>query len=61
MELHIGNSLLGIIILFLDIWVIINVMQSSATANMKAFWIIIVLLLPIIGVVLWFLLGPRGR
>jgi hypothetical protein len=61
MELYTGNSLLGIFILILDVWVIINVMQSNATAGAKAFWIILVLLLPIIGIVLWFLLGPRSR
>lgn len=46
MELHAINSLLGIVLLFLDIWVIINIMQSSVIARLKAFWILIVLLLP---------------
>ncbi|GJL73477.1 MAG: hypothetical protein NMNS01_26760 [Nitrosomonas sp.] len=35
MKLHAINSLLGIILLILDIWVIINVMQSSVTARLK--------------------------
>lgn len=61
MELQAINSLLGIIILLLDIWVIINVIQSSDTARLKALWILLVLLLPIIGIVLWVLLGPRSR
>lgn len=58
---HTGyNGLLGLLILIGDIWAIINIAQSSATNGKKALWIVLVLLLPLLGLVLWFFLGPRG-
>lgn len=58
---HTGyNGLLGLLILIGDIWAIINIAQSSATNGKKALWIVLVLLLPLLGLILWFFLGPRG-
>jgi len=54
------NGLWGILILAGDIWAIINVFQSSASNEKKLLWILVVLLLPLLGLVLWFFLGPRG-
>jgi succinate dehydrogenase/fumarate reductase cytochrome b subunit len=54
------NSLLGVVILAGDIWAILNIFQSSASNEKKLIWIVAVLLLPVIGLVLWYFLGPRG-
>jgi hypothetical protein len=54
------NGLLGLLILAGDIWAIINVFQSSASNEKKLLWIIVVILLPVVGLILWFFLGPRG-
>jgi hypothetical protein len=55
------NSLLGLLILVADIWAIVTIFQSSASNEKKALWIVLVVLLPVLGLILWFLLGPRGR
>ena len=55
------NSLFGLIILALDIWAIVSIVQSSASTGKKVLWILLVLLLPVLGLILWFLLGPRGK
>lgn len=55
------NSLLGVLILVADIWAIINIFQSSVSNEKKLIWIIAVVLLPVLGLVLWFFLGPRDR
>ena len=55
------NSILGLLILAGDIWAIINIFQSSASNEKKLIWIIVVVLLPLLGLILWFFLGPRGR
>ena len=55
------NSLLGLLILVADIWAIVSIAQSSATTGKKVLWIVLVLLLPVLGLILWFLLGPRGK
>ncbi len=55
------NSLLGVLILIADIWAIINIFQSSVSNEKKLIWIIAVVLLPLLGLILWFFLGPRNR
>ena len=58
---HTGyNGLLGLLILIGDVWAIINIAQSSATTGKKALWIVLVLVLPLLGLILWFFLGPRS-
>jgi succinate dehydrogenase/fumarate reductase cytochrome b subunit len=54
------NGLLGILILAGDIWAIINIFQSSASNEKKLLWTIVVVVLPVLGLILWFFLGPRG-
>ena len=54
------NGLWGVLVLAADIWAIINIFQSSASNGNKVLWTVLVLLLPVIGLILWFLLGPRG-
>lgn len=57
-----GYSLFGILVLIGDIWAIINILQSSAGNDKKLLWVVVVVLLPLIGLILWFFLGPReGR
>lgn len=53
------NSLFGLLILVGDVWAIINIFQSSASTGKKVLWIVAVLLLPVLGLILWFFLGPR--
>ena len=53
------NGLWGLLILAGDIWAIINIVQSKASDGTKVLWVIIVLLLPLLGLILWFFLGPR--
>jgi hypothetical protein len=55
------NGLIGLLILAADIWAIVSVVQSGASTGKKVLWILLVLLLPVIGLILWFLLGPRGK
>ena len=54
------HSLWGLLILAGDIWAIINILQSSVSNEKKLLWIIVVVLLPLLGLILWFFLGPRG-
>ena len=47
------NSLIGLIILALDIWAIINVFKSGASTGAKVLWILLILLLPVLGLIIW--------
>ncbi|MCK6370347.1 MAG: PLDc N-terminal domain-containing protein [Gammaproteobacteria bacterium] len=55
------SGLLGLIILVLDIWAIVKTLESGATTGSKVLWVVLILLLPVLGLVLWLLLGPRRR
>lgn len=54
------GGLFGLLVLIADIWAIINVFQSNENTGKKVLWIVVILLLPVIGFVIWFLAGPRG-
>jgi len=53
------HGLWGLLVLIADIWAIINIVQSTADSTKKVVWTLVVLLLPVLGLVLWFFLGPR--
>ena len=53
-------GLLGLLILVLDIYVIYLILTGSGDSGTKLLWVIVVLLLPLIGPILYFLIG-RGR
>jgi hypothetical protein len=55
------GGLLGLIILVLDIWAIVRTVQSGAETGVKVLWIVVIILLPVLGLILWLFLGPRGR
>lgn len=53
------NGIIGVLILLADIYAILKIAQSSAAAGVKAIWILVVIVLPVLGVIIWFLFGPR--
>ncbi|RUO18392.1 PLD nuclease N-terminal domain-containing protein [Aliidiomarina haloalkalitolerans] len=54
------SGLLGLIVLILNIYAIVKTVQSAAGTGSKVLWIVLIILLPVIGFILWFLLGPKG-
>ena len=50
---------IGVLILLADIYAILKIAQSSATVGLKALWILVVVLLPVLGLIIWFLFGPQ--
>lgn len=53
------GAVLGLVIFIADLWAIIKTLQSSVTAGNKLLWVLIILLLPVLGLILWFFLGLR--
>ena len=53
------GGILGLIVLVLDIIAILDVLKSSMDTSNKALWIILILILPVIGMVLYFLIGKK--
>ena len=54
------HGLWGLLILAGDVWAILNIAQSSASNEKKALWIVLVVVLPLLGLILWYFLGPKS-
>lgn len=52
--------ILGLIILFADIWAIIKTINSGASTAAKVGWTLAILFLPVIGLLIWLVAGPRS-
>jgi hypothetical protein len=50
----------GIIVLILDIWAIVNIVGSSASTGAKVLWVLLIIILPVVGFLIWFFAGPRS-
>ncbi|WP_422031188.1 PLDc N-terminal domain-containing protein [Roseovarius sp.] len=50
----------GFILLVLDIWAIVSIVGSSATTGRKVLWVLLVVILPLLGFIIWLLFGPRS-
>ncbi len=54
-------SVIGLLILALDIFAIVKIIQSSASDIEKILWILCVLIFPVAGMIVWFFAGPGGK
>jgi len=54
-------EIVGLIILVLDVIAIANVLTGGGSVGHKLLWILLILLLPVIGMVLYFLLGRSPK
>ncbi len=57
--MYYGGGLIGLIIFILDIIAIVEILQSGRDVGEKLLWILLILLLPLIGVVLYYLIGRK--
>jgi len=53
-------GIIGIIVLALDVWALINVWGSGSSLGGKLIWTLIILVLPLVGMLLWFFVGPKS-
>jgi len=60
MELTSIGGLLGLVHLAVAIWAIVKIINSGASTVAKVLWILGVLAFPLVGLVVWFVAGPKG-
>jgi hypothetical protein len=53
------GALIGLVVFVLDIIAIVDAVKSSMETGKKVLWIILVLVLPLLGMVLYFLFGKK--
>jgi len=55
------EGILGILHLIVVIWAVLSILKSGASTGAKLLWSLLVLLLPLVGLIIWFLAGPKGN
>ena len=54
------TGLFSLLILIADVYAIVNIIQSNAGTGAKVVWIVAIIVLPILGLIIWFFAGPRS-
>jgi hypothetical protein len=54
-------SLVGLVVLVLDVIALVSLLKSSADTGTKILWVLLIILLPVVGMILYFLMGPGRR
>ena len=54
-----AGGIVGLPILSADVWAIVSKIQGGGGAGQKVLWIVLILILPMVGLILWLLFGPR--
>ncbi|HXR02237.1 MAG TPA: PLD nuclease N-terminal domain-containing protein [Pseudomonas sp.] len=60
MEMTVFSIAVVVIVLFVDLWAIASVWHSTKTSATKMGWAVVILALPVVGLVIWGIAGPRG-
>ena len=64
MSINIGGGyggLFGLLILAADLYALFSIFSSNTPVGKKVVWTLLVLILPILGFIIWWLAGPRSR
>jgi heme/copper-type cytochrome/quinol oxidase subunit 2 len=51
----------GLLILVLDVIALVSLLKSSADSGTKILWALLIIFLPVLGMLLYFLMGPGRR
>jgi len=54
-------SIWWLLITVLDIIALVSLLKSGADTGTKILWVLVIVLLPVLGMILYFLLGPGRR
>lgn len=59
MNMNYTNSFLGLVAFVLAIIALVDILKGPMNTNKKLLWVFIVLLLPVIGMILYFILEKK--
>lgn len=52
----------GLALLVADLYAIVQSLRSGESGLMKIFWVVLIIAMPVVGLIIWLLAGPRpGR
>lgn len=55
-----AGGLFGLLLLVADVYAIVKTVQSPAGTGAKVLWIVLIIVFPVLGFLLWLIFGPRG-
>lgn len=50
----------GLLVFILDVYAITQIIGSGASNGAKALWIVLILVLPLVGFLIWLVAGPKS-
>ncbi|MGE0268975.1 MAG: PLDc N-terminal domain-containing protein [Candidatus Omnitrophota bacterium] len=53
------GKLFGLVILILDILAILDLLKSNKETGKKVLWAVLILILPLVGLILYYLVGKK--
>ncbi|GAB2184178.1 PLD nuclease N-terminal domain-containing protein [Roseibium sp. LAB1] len=53
-------GIVGLLILILDVYAIIQVFGSGSSTGAKLLWVLGILIFPVVGFIVWLLAGPKS-
>ena len=53
------HALIGLLVLIADVYAILNIIQGKTSTGTKALWVVLILVLPLLGVIIWYFAGPK--
>lgn len=53
------TGVVGILHLALVVWAAVSILGSGATQGQKVLWILLVLVFPVVGLIIWLIAGPK--
>jgi len=51
--------LFALTVLIADVWSVVNVIQSRVDTGKKVLWTVSVIIVPVLGFIFWYFLGPK--
>jgi hypothetical protein len=55
------GGILGIIIIVLDVLAILDCLKSNGDIGRKVLWIVLILILPLVGLILYYLIEKKSK
>jgi len=54
------QTILGLVVLVLDVLAVLDCIKSAASTGKKILWIALIVILPVIGLILYYVLGRKS-
>lgn len=56
-----GYSLLGLVVVLLDVIAIVGILLGAGTPGHKLLWTLVVVIFPLVGMIVYFIIGRSPR